>query len=109
MEVVLGGLITLAVTIMVEDLRRPVLRITLEPPIDAAYPNSPAKDARFVRVLVENRRPDWFVRRWRATAASCGVACQTPVGARRAAAWGTLVDEPGVAHVWWLLLRRRRN
>ena len=63
MQVILGGLITIAVVMIVEYVRRPVLRLRIDGPIDLPYSSQhPAQQARFVRVLVENHALPWAFR-----------------------------------------------
>jgi hypothetical protein len=81
MELVLGALLgailsaltSIAITVWVERLRQPHLRLSIEtPPTDAQYQNRPATLARYVRVWVVNERPAGWVR-WimRQTALQC--------------------------------------
>ncbi len=71
MQVVLGGLITIAVAILVEYLRRPALLLELDAPIDRPYSDAhPAQNARFVRVRVHNRALPWPFRWMARNAAS---------------------------------------
>lgn len=61
--VVIGGVITMLTTIMVENLRKPHLEIGMAAPTDREYQDRPAKHARFVHVAVRNKPlPSWA--RW---------------------------------------------
>lgn len=52
----LGAMLSLLVGIAIEYQRKPKLSVEVEdPPTDRVYPNAPASDARFVRVVVRNR------------------------------------------------------
>jgi hypothetical protein len=81
MELVLGALLgavlsaltSIAITVWVERLRQPRLRLSIEtPPTDAVYQNRPATFARYVRVWVVNEQPAGWVK-WimRQTALQC--------------------------------------
>jgi hypothetical protein len=51
----LGALLSLLASIYIEYQRKPKLSFGLEdPPYDASYASAPAKDARFVRVFLQN-------------------------------------------------------
>jgi hypothetical protein len=72
-QVILGALVALGGTILIEYLRKPHLRIELGPHSDGVYSDQhPAKDARFLRLRVVNLPlPRWA--RWmcRNTAIEC--------------------------------------
>ncbi len=76
-QLILGALIAVMITIGVENLRRPRLSMFIEqPPYDPSYPSvpipAPAKNARFLRVMLGNK-PLAFWARWmeRAPALQC--------------------------------------
>lgn len=72
LEVVLGAIISIALTILIETLRQPHLDIQIADPADARYENRPARQARFLNLkLVNKSMPRWF--RWlsRETAMQC--------------------------------------
>ena len=51
----LGALLSILASVYIEYQRMPKLRFEIEePPTDATYPSAPAKEARFVRVLLCN-------------------------------------------------------
>jgi len=61
--VVLGGIITILVTIRSENLRKPNLEIRIVPPVDVAYKGRPATQARFLGLeLINKPLPRWA--RW---------------------------------------------
>jgi hypothetical protein len=66
LEVILGAIIAIVITVCVESLRKPRLTLTIEAPVEVTYgPGSPAGRARYVRVRCGNRPlPRWF--RWMA-------------------------------------------
>lgn len=53
--VILGGIITILITIFVENLRRPRLTFKIGEPVDRNYTNKPAKDVRFLGIDVINK------------------------------------------------------
>jgi hypothetical protein len=61
---ILGALAAMGIAMLVEWLRKPKLLITVEiPPLDWEYlPGRPVQRARYVRVIVENRQPQSFLR-----------------------------------------------
>lgn len=61
-SILLGSLISILVTIFIENQRQPKLYMTIEyPPSDQTYKDSPAKDVRFLRVQLWNKRiSKWF-------------------------------------------------
>ncbi len=56
-SIILGGLITIIVTMLVESYRRPKLSLSMEdPPLDVPYPpGRPAQRARYLRVILRNK------------------------------------------------------
>jgi hypothetical protein len=73
LEVVLGAVVAILITILVENLRKPRLQLSIDsPPTDVSYQNHPAQHARFLAVRLANRPlPRWA--RWmsRNTALQC--------------------------------------
>jgi dsRNA-specific ribonuclease len=71
MNLVLGAIIAILITICVENLRRPKLQLLIEdPPLNVSYPpGRPAKDVRYLRLKLFNRP----LARWmlRAAALQC--------------------------------------
>ncbi len=64
---ILSALTSVAITIKVERLRQPRLRLSIEtPPTDRTYDDRPARQARYVRVWVFNEPPsgwsNWIMR-----------------------------------------------
>jgi hypothetical protein len=58
-----GGVITIAVTIFVEYLRRPRLMLAIAGPVDTTYaPGRPARKGRYLYVELVNRPLPWFAR-----------------------------------------------
>lgn len=52
----IGALLSLLITIVIEYQRKPKLFISIEdPPTDVTYTNHPAKEARFVNVVLRNK------------------------------------------------------
>ena len=72
-EVVLGAIVAILITILVENLRKPKLQLGIDSsPTDMEYQNRPARYARFLSVkLVNTPLPQWA--RWmsRSTALQC--------------------------------------
>lgn len=63
LEVVLGAVIAIAITILVEALRKPSLDLRIAEPTDRAYQNRPAAEVRFLHLrLVNKPLPRWC--RW---------------------------------------------
>jgi hypothetical protein len=66
LEVVIGALIAILLTIWVEYLRKPKLSLRIAPPVDMEYYGKPAKHARFVGIEVVNaplpRIARWMMR-----------------------------------------------
>ena len=60
MEVILGAVIAILITIMVENLRKPKLVLHIASPVDLEYEGRPAKKARYLLVGVENKPLPWF-------------------------------------------------
>jgi hypothetical protein len=72
LEVLLGAIIAILTTILIENLRKPKLVLRIAPPKDMTYPNSPANEARFLGLELHNKPlPKWA--RWmsRDTALQC--------------------------------------
>ena len=62
-EVVLGAIIAILITIWVENLRKPKLELRIAPPTDVQYQERPATQARFLGLELVNRPlPRWA--RW---------------------------------------------
>ena len=62
-SIVAGGIITILVTISVEVLRRPKLRLAVGKPVDATYADErPAKKGRYLYVDLINDPLPWFAR-----------------------------------------------
>ena len=71
-EVILGAIVAIIITIWVENLRKPRLELRMAPPIDVQYKGRPAKQARFLHLELANKPlPRWA--RWmsRAAAVQC--------------------------------------
>ena len=72
LEVVLGAIVAILITLLVENLRKPKLQLRLDSPTDIKYQNSPAQNVRFLSLeLVNTPLPRWA--RWmsRNTALQC--------------------------------------
>ncbi len=74
LEVVLGAVVAILITILVENLRKPKLQLRLDPPTDVKYTpqERPANEARYLGLaLVNMPLPRWA--RWmsRSTALQC--------------------------------------
>jgi hypothetical protein len=72
LEIVLGAIIAILMTIVIENLRKPKLELRIAPPRDDSYQNRPANDVRFLGVKLYNKPlPKWA--RWmsRDTALQC--------------------------------------
>jgi hypothetical protein len=54
-EVVLGAVVAILITIWVESLRKPKLTIEIGEPSDIAYTNRPAQNARFLGLMLINK------------------------------------------------------
>lgn len=62
-QVVLGAIVAIVITILVESLRKPRVSIRILPPADTTYTNKLATNARFLSVgVVNNALPTWA--RW---------------------------------------------
>lgn len=72
LEVALGAVVAILITIFVENLRKPKLQVILALPADIEYHNHPAHNARFLGVKVVNK-PLPLLARWmsRNTALQC--------------------------------------
>lgn len=58
--VVLGSIIAILVTIFIENLRKPSLKLEIDPPVDLVFQNQPANLMRVVRLKVRNNPlPSW--------------------------------------------------
>ncbi|MBV9014796.1 MAG: hypothetical protein JO058_03980 [Alphaproteobacteria bacterium] len=78
---IIGIVTAVGVAIWIENLRRPRLRLTIEPPLDQQYsPGHPASSARCVRVLLHNRELSWLTR-WMVREAA--LQCHATVRFRR--------------------------
>jgi len=55
LEILLGAILSIIITIIVEVQRKPNLHLEISEPADADYENHPAKHARWLGVLVMNR------------------------------------------------------
>jgi hypothetical protein len=72
LEVALGAVVAILITILVENLRKPKLQLRLAPPTDIEYRNRPAQNVRFLGLEQVNKPlPRWA--RWmsRSTALQC--------------------------------------
>jgi len=54
-EVILGAVISIIITIGIENLRKPKLSVVLRPPVDRDFQNAPAQKVRFLQVDVVNQ------------------------------------------------------
>jgi len=62
LEVVLGAVIAIVLTITVETWRKPKLALSIAVPVDMEYQDRPAKNARFLLIECKNRPLPWFAR-----------------------------------------------
>lgn len=62
LEVVLGAIVAILLTIWIENLRKPRLEIDIVPPQDKNYENRPAKKARFLYLKITNKPLPWWSR-----------------------------------------------
>lgn len=62
LEIVLGAIIAILITIGVENLKKPRLSIEIAAPGDRSYPDRPAKRARFLYADVINKPLPWWAR-----------------------------------------------
>lgn len=72
LEIALGAIVAILITIFVENLRKPRLALKVEQPTDIDYHNHPAQHARFLSIELFNKPlPSWA--RWmsRNTALQC--------------------------------------
>lgn len=58
----LGAITTILVSLWVENLRRPRLRLRIVAPKDTEYQGLPANQVRFLLVGVRNENPSWLTR-----------------------------------------------
>jgi hypothetical protein len=109
MEIIIGALLAITITIFVEFMRKPKLRIYIADPHDRIYNNSyPASEARFLAVLVKNEPLPCLVR-WmtRNTASACHAMIsfhhldgQNVFGRSMAGRWsGTPEPVPGIISI----------
>lgn len=66
-QVIVGALISafiaIAFVMWMENLRKPKLAMIIDTPVDAKYPaNRPAKIARYLSLVVENKELPWFAK-----------------------------------------------
>jgi hypothetical protein len=54
-EVILGALISILITIGIENLRKPKLSVVIRQPVDRRFQNAPAREVRFLQVDVINQ------------------------------------------------------
>jgi hypothetical protein len=64
LEVVLGAIIAILITIRVEKLRKPELELRIAPPKDIEYQDRPATVARFTGLELVNKPLPRWARRW---------------------------------------------
>lgn len=106
--VVIGALLSLGITILIEYQRRPKLYFAIEePPLDKTFAIGPARNTRFLRVQLWNRAlPKWL--RWlnREVALHCNGQIQfhhfddgAPVHSRAMPIRWAGADEPITSHV----------
>jgi hypothetical protein len=64
LEVILGAVIAIVITICVENARKPKLELSIEAPVDMTYPagSRPAKRSRYLHVRCKNRSLPWALR-----------------------------------------------
>jgi hypothetical protein len=63
--VIFGGLVTIAIAMLVERMRRPRLELTIEQPFDGPWPSSAQVRAmRSLRLKLNNRPLPWWGRWW---------------------------------------------
>ncbi|KAF0108414.1 MAG: hypothetical protein FD146_988 [Anaerolineaceae bacterium] len=62
-EVILGAVVAILITIWVENLRKPKLKLQIASPSDRAYQNHPARDVRFLGLELINK-PLPRIARW---------------------------------------------
>lgn len=62
LEVILGAVIAIVLTIAVETLRKPRLTLSIASPIDKEYQDRPARDVRFLLIECQNQPLPWFAR-----------------------------------------------
>ncbi|HVM72289.1 MAG TPA: hypothetical protein VMT91_11060 [Anaerolineales bacterium] len=55
LEVLLGAILSIIITIVVEVQRKPKIRMCISKPVDSNYVGHPAQHARFLGIIVENR------------------------------------------------------
>jgi hypothetical protein len=60
--IVLGGIITISITIMVEWLRKPNLELIISPFKDVTYENRPARNVRWLSINLMNHPLPWFAK-----------------------------------------------
>lgn len=72
LEILLGAIVAILITIWVENLRKPKLTIRITPPADRQYEGRPARQVRFLSVEVINHPlPKWAQWMSRGAATQC--------------------------------------
>src|SRR5260370_38103640 len=101
LQLIIGAIIAILITIWMEYLRRPSLTLSVEtPPIDTEYEGRPAKNRRGVRLKLHNEPlPSWAQWMVRAPALQCrGIVTfhhldgQNIFGRAMAARWANSVE-----------------
>ena len=60
-----GALVTIAMVIFVERMRRPRLELSVQPPVDGPWPqNAPVRAMRSLRLILSNKTLPWWARSW---------------------------------------------
>ena len=54
-EVILGAVLSIIITIFIENLRKPKLSVVIRPPVDREFQNAPANKVRFLQIDVVNQ------------------------------------------------------
>jgi hypothetical protein len=66
LNLILGAIVAILTTILIEYVRKPKLFLTISPPVDIQYPHAPAKEVRFLGVVLHNapmnRMFKWMLR-----------------------------------------------
>ena len=61
-QIVVGALITIGFVVWRESIRKPKLVLRIADPVDASYTNRPAQTARYLGLIIENKKLPRFAR-----------------------------------------------
>ncbi|HAD07740.1 MAG TPA: hypothetical protein DCE76_11345 [Anaerolineaceae bacterium] len=72
LEIILGAIIAIVITVLVESFRKPKLELKIDDPADILYTNRPVQNVRFLRIELKNKSlPKMFQWLQRSAALQC--------------------------------------